>query len=31
VNTKHLIEMKTMNGANGSNWGSRLCERPSSH
>ncbi len=28
VNIKNLIEM---NGAKSSNWGSRLCERPSSH
>jgi hypothetical protein len=28
VDTKNLMKM---NGANGSNWGSRLCEGPSSH
>ncbi len=31
MNTKHLIEMKKMNDANDSNWGSRLCEGSSSH
>jgi hypothetical protein len=28
VNTKNLIKM---NDAKSSNWGSRLCERPSNH
>jgi hypothetical protein len=31
MNTKHLIEMKTMNDANDSNWDSKLCERSSNH
>jgi hypothetical protein len=31
MNTKHLIEMKTMNDANDSNWDSRLYEKSSSH
>ncbi len=31
IDTKHLIEMKTMNDANDSNWNSRLCEKSSNH
>jgi hypothetical protein len=30
MNIKHLVE-KEMNGANGSNWDSKLCEKPSNH